>query len=86
MQWRTKAHYGAVTIPAVTILWDSPLAFLQGPEPAHRTMHGAASNCSSLLATQSPSLGWRQRSRVQDGVPTSCVLLLLPALSIPCSF
>lgn len=55
MQWRTKAHYGAVTIPAVTILWDSPLAFLQGPEPAHRTMHRAASNCSSLLATQSPS-------------------------------
>lgn len=32
MQWRTKAHCGAVTSPAVTIMWDSPLAFLQGLE------------------------------------------------------
>lgn len=62
---------------------------MPSPEPAPRTMRRAASDCFSLLATQSPACGGQrpceQWSQGEGPCAVSCVWLLFPVVSVPCS-
>ena len=80
IKWKIKAHHYGHHL-------EQPTDFSAVPIACPQNNAWNCPDCSSFLATQSPAWGGRGSAgsvaRAKPTCPTSCVLQLLPALSIP---